>query len=214
MKMLIDMIMVFVVLTNLSLLASRRINLLIAFVAVQGAVISLIPIFVEYGRPSAFILTFSAVVMILKGIVFPVMLRRSGRDINLNQLVEPFIGYNMSIGLGLAFLLFAMWLGGRLPMPADVATDLAFPAAFMTTLTGFLLIVGRRKAITQVIGYLAAENGIFLFGSMLTPHGPLLVELSILLDLLVGVFVMGIAIHHINREFDTIDVGGISSLKD
>ena len=78
------------------------------------------------------------------------------------------------------------------------------PASLATVLTGFLLLTTRRKAITQVVGYLVLENGIFLFGLLLLEAMPFLVEVGVLLDLFVGVFVMGIIIHHINREFASI----------
>jgi hydrogenase-4 component E len=80
-------------------------------------------------------------------------------------------------------------------------------------LIGFLVLVSRRKALTQVIGYLVIENGVYVFGQSVAAQMPFLVELGILLDLLVGVFVMGIVIHQINREFDHIDVDQLNLLK-
>jgi len=82
------------------------------------------------------------------------------------------------------------------------------------TLIGFFLIMSRRIAISQVLGYLVLENGVFVFGMALVPEQPYLVELGILLDIFVGVFVMGIIIFHINREFDHIDVHRLADLKD
>ena len=79
------------------------------------------------------------------------------------------------------------------------------PASLATVLTGFLLLTTRSKAITQVIGYLVLENGIFIFGLLLLEAMPFLVEIGVLLDLFVGIFVMGIIINHINREFASLD---------
>ena len=75
-------------------------------------------------------------------------------------------------------------------------------------------IVSRRKAIMQTLGYLAMENGIYAFGLAFAVEEPLLVEMGVLLDVFVAVFVMGIAIHHISREFDHIDTDRLSALKD
>jgi hydrogenase-4 component E len=72
----------------------------------------------------------------------------------------------------------------------------------------------RRKAITQVLGYLMLENGIFIFGILLSDAMPLMVEAGVLLDLLVGVFVMGIVMNQINREFSTINTERLSALKE
>ena len=86
--------------------------------------------------------------------------------------------------------------------------------AASTVFTGLLLIVTRKKALTQMVGYLVMENGIFLLGVPMAQSNAVWLELSILLDLLAGVFVMGIAVHHIHRAFDSTDVDRFSSLRD
>jgi hydrogenase-4 component E len=83
-----------------------------------------------------------------------------------------------------------------------------------TILTGLFVICSRRKALTQVLGYLVMENGVCVFGSALAVEAPLPVELGVLLDVSVAVFVMGIVIFHINREFDHIDTDRLSILRD
>jgi hydrogenase-4 component E len=81
-------------------------------------------------------------------------------------------------------------------------------------LTGLVLLIGRKKALTQVIGYLVLENGIFAAGAALIIHQPLLVETGVLLDVFFAVFVFGIAIFHISREFNHIDTDQLAALKD
>ncbi len=88
------------------------------------------------------------------------------------------------------------------------------PGALFTILSGLFLIISRRKALTQVIGYLVLENGIYAFGAALAVEEPLVVEMGVLLDVFVAVFVMGITIHHISRDFDHIDTDRLSLLKD
>ncbi len=88
------------------------------------------------------------------------------------------------------------------------------PAAAATLMSGFLVLMGRRKAISQVLGYLLMENGIFLFGLLLADAMPVMVEAGALLDLLVGIFVMGIVINHISREFSSIDTSRLSALRE
>ena len=83
-----------------------------------------------------------------------------------------------------------------------------------TVWTGFLMLTTRKKAIMQVVGYLILENGIFLFGLLLLEAMPFLVEVGVLLDLFTGVFVMGIAIFHINREFSSISTEHLTGLKE
>ena len=78
---------------------------------------------------------------------------------------------------------------------------------------GLFLIVSRKKAISQVLGYLVMENGIYVLGIWMVVEVPMLVELGVLLDAFVAVFVMGIATYQIRREFDHIDVDQLDSLK-
>ena len=88
------------------------------------------------------------------------------------------------------------------------------PGAFATVVSGFLLLMGRTKAISQVCGYLILENGIYLFGLLLIRSTPLIVEAGILLDLTVAVFVIGIIVDRIQREFDTLDTRKLTSLRE
>jgi len=90
-----------------------------------------------------------------------------------------------------------------LPLTTQHSAFLVVPASLATVWTGLLMLTTRRKAIMQVLGYLILENGIFLFGLLLLEAMPFLVEIGVLLDLFTGVFVMGIIIHHINREFSS-----------
>jgi len=85
--------------------------------------------------------------------------------------------------------------------------------AIMTVFTGLFILMSRKKAITQVLGYIIMENGIYLMGLALVGEMPLLIETGILLDIFVAVFIMGIAVFHINREFDHIDVNELNRLK-
>lgn len=108
----------------------------------------------------------------------------------------------------------AFWLASTMALPFPVGSRLLVPAAIANVLLGFLVVVVRRQAITQVVGYLVLENGVFVFGLGLAGQQPIVVELSLLLDVLVGVFVMGIAIHHISQTFDHIDTGALASLRE
>jgi hydrogenase-4 component E len=107
-----------------------------------------------------------------------------------------------------------MALSSTLPLREEHASHLLVPSALATVLTGFLILTTRREALTQVLGYLVLENGIFIFGLLLVDAMPMLVEVGVLLDLFVGVFVMGIIIHHVNRQFSASTSDHLSALKD
>ncbi|MBN1972025.1 MAG: hypothetical protein JW787_00180 [Sedimentisphaerales bacterium] len=209
----LDTIMIFLVLTNLALLGLSRLGTCIRIVAVQGVVLGLVPLLMNNWHFEIRLAAFSAVLIVLKGIVFPRLLTKAMRDIKTLREIEPFIGYSSSIALGTALLIICMWLSSHLPLPVETISELTVPVAFFTIMSGLLLIISRKKAITQVLGYLVMENGIYTFGVTLVEHQPVLVELGILLDVFVAVFVMGITMFHINREFDHIDTDQLSNLK-
>jgi hydrogenase-4 component E len=155
----------------------------------------------------------AASALAFKAIFIPRLLMRALRDAGVRRDVEPFVSLHLSVLLAGVLVGISFWLATVLALPVAGTTHLFVPTAFATFLIGFLVLVSRRKAITQVIGYLLIENGAYVFGQSLAAQMPFVVELGLLLDLLVGVFVMGIVIHQINREFDHIDVDQLNLLK-
>jgi hydrogenase-4 component E len=127
--------------------------------------------------------------------------------------VEPLVGYVASLLIGLGMLVFAFWLQSRLPLTRG-GDGILLPASFFGILTGFFITIARRKALTEILGYLALENGIFAFGAAALSEHPWMLEMGILRDVFVAVFIMGAAILHISREFDHIDADRLASLRD
>lgn len=209
----IDTIMVLLVLMNLTLLGMSSLGTCIRVVAAQGITLGILPLVMHGSIFDIRLTLFSAAIIGLKGIVFPWLLSWAMRDVNAQREVEPFIGYGKSVIAGPLVFAVCMWLGSRLPLPLDIVSPMVVPVAFFTIMCGFFLIVSRKKALSQVLGYIVLENGIYTFGMALAEKQPLLVELGILLDVFVAVFVMGIVIFHINREFDHIDTDQLSSLR-
>jgi hydrogenase-4 component E len=106
------------------------------------------------------------------------------------------------------------FLSGSACRLASGRSTLLVPATLFTALTGLFTIIARKSAIMQALGYLAMENGISSFGMALAESEPFLVEMGIFLDAFMAVFVMGITIYQINKEFDHIDSDQLASLKD
>lgn len=210
---LTDEIMAALLLANLALVGSSRLAFCITLVAVQGVLVGLLPVFSASGLTlrTAFLAT---AVIIFKGFVFPKMLSNAIRGADVRREIEPYVGYGLSLIVGLALLGVSFWLGKKMPLPAMAPeAALVVPAAICTILIGLFLIVSRKKAVTQVLGYLVLENGVAAFGLAVVEGVPLLVELGILLDAFVAVFVMAIMIYRISQEFDHIDVDRLSALK-
>jgi hydrogenase-4 component E len=210
---LLNALLVAVFLINLFVLGTSRIRALIQAAALQGVVLGVMPLLV-HGRLSPLPGALAIATILVKGSLIPQMLSKALRDANIKREVEPIIGFMPSTLLGALGTAAAIGLAAKLPLAGEHARTLVVPAAFSTVFAGFLLLISRIKAITQVIGYLILENGIFIFGLLLIEAVPFLVELGVLLDLFVGVFVISIIIHHINREFASLDTRRLSALKE
>lgn len=212
-----DFLLLVVAVLSVAIVATSRLTSCVRASALQGLALALLPLAL-WGRALDVhlvpVIVMSLGALAVKAIIIPLLLSRAIREANVRREAEPFISQHFSLLIAAALVGFSFWLGTVLVLPRPAPTPLLVPMAFATLLVGFLILVSRRKAITQVVGYLTLENGIFIFGQTLVEQVPFAVELGILLDVLVGVFVMGIAINHISREFEHIDTERLSSLKD
>jgi hydrogenase-4 component E len=198
---------------NLLALGSSRLPSLISAAAAQGVVLGVLPLLLEHEFGWLVALVAVATVTV-KGFVIPGLLRRALRAAHIDREVEPLLGFVPSLLLGAAATVGAVALGGALPLLPEHAGTLLVPGAFATLVSGLVLLMGRSKAIAQVCGYLILENGIYLFGLLLIHATPLLVEAGILLDLTVGVFIIGIIVDRIQRAFDSLDTRKLTALRE
>jgi hydrogenase-4 component E len=198
---------------NLLALGSSRLPSVIRAVAVQGMALGLLPLVLETHFDWLVALV-AVVTLLVKGFLIPTLLRRAMRAANIEREIEPFIGFVPSLLLGAAGTIGAVAAARALPLLPEHANTLLVPGALASMFAGFVLLVGRVKAIAQVCGYLVLENGIYLFGMLLIRSTPLLVESGILLDLTVGVFVIGIIVDRIQRAFDSLDTRKLTVLRE
>ena len=210
---LLDTILIIVLALNFCALGVSRIRTVIRTVAAQGVILACCPLLIH-----AYIdergLALVVVGVTVKGIILPRLLLRAMREADIQHEVKPMVGYPGSLFLGAAGTGLAMLFASRLPLAGGHVELMVAPASLATVWAGFLMLTTRKKAIMQVLGYLILENGIFMFGLLLLEAMPFLVEVGVLLDLFTGVFVMGIAIFHINREFSSISTEHLTELKE
>jgi hydrogenase-4 component E len=213
----IDANLVLVILLALTMLATSRLAGCIRLFALQSALLALLPVAAEAaggGRPGLHAILIASMTVGLKVFLIPYVLLRILRTGEIHREIEPSVGYAASVLLGALVVIGSFGVAARLPMPVKPMSDLLLPAAIATVFIGLIILITRVKAITQVVGYLVVENGIFLFGLNVVRRAPLLFELGILLDVFVGVFIMGIVVYHIRREFDHIDTHQLDALKE
>ncbi len=198
---------------NLLSLGSSRLPNLIRAMSAQGVILGVMPVLMEHEVDWR--VTLIALATIAgKGLIIPALLRRAMRAASIDRELEPLIGFVPSLLLGAGGTIAALALTQVLPLLPEHQGSLLVPGALATLLTGFILMVGRTKAISQVCGYLILENGIYLFGLLLIKAMPLLVEGGVLLDLTVGVFIIGIIVDRIQRAFDSLDTRKLTALRE
>ncbi|MGL1931286.1 MAG: hydrogenase [Desulfotalea sp.] len=212
-----EVILVFILLSVLLSLGSTRLISLVKIMALQGVAVSLIPLFLkDHGSLELGAIIFFQIMILIKGILIPGLLYVAVKRVAIKREIEPFIGYHASILTGLAIILVSVSIANNLGASLPGGNGIVLITAITTMASGFFLMMARSKAITQVIGYLMLENGIYLIGTALTKHTHTLyvVEFGVLLDILVGVMIMGIILHNINNAFDDVDTTLLGRLKD
>lgn len=212
-----DVLLSLIFLSVLLTLSSNRLMMLVRVMGFQGVLVSLAPLLIEQSRTfaSGSIAILSSMVLI-KGVIIPAFLFLATKKVAIKREVEPFVSYHASIFIGLGIILMSVFISDRLQFIITAGHTLLLPAAFTTMAAGLFLLMARRKAITQVIGYLMLENGIYLVGTALAKqtHTQHVVEFGVLLDLLAGIMIMGIILHRINNTYDDLDTGFLGRLKD
>jgi hydrogenase-4 component E len=221
----LDPALVLVLLLNFLILATANIRLVIYAVAAQGILLGLIYPVAHISSSAAaettgetFTVTRLALLVFgmicIKGLIIPQLLLRAMREADIQWKVESLIGHVPALLMGAFGTGLAVAMSRSLPLMTDHASHLIIPASLATVLTGFLILTTCPKAVSQVLGYVVLENGVFLFGLLLIHAIPVLVEFGVLLDLYVGVFVMGIIINHVSRAFPAATSEHLSALKE
>jgi hydrogenase-4 component E len=214
MDQFLDPLLIAALALNFVALGVSRIRAIINTVALQGMLLGFLPLCMPQHEIGPRTILLIVVTIGLKGFVIPSLLVHAMREANIQHEVNPVVNYMSSLLLGAIGAALALVFSYSLPLAEKDVGCLVVPASLATVWTGFLLLTTRRKAITQVLGYLLLENGFFLFGLLLLEAMPFLVEIGVLLDLFTGVFVMGIIIFHINREFASTSTEHLTQLKE
>ncbi|HSQ32277.1 MAG TPA: hypothetical protein VLN49_20620, partial [Gemmatimonadaceae bacterium] len=202
-----ELVLFLIVASDFAVLATSRLSACIRAIAAQGLLLGVLPLLI-HRELSLHAVALAVGTVAIKAAVLPWFLRWAIREASVRREVEPLIGYMASMLLGAAGLAIAFAVATVLPLRSG-ETELLVPVALVTVMIGLLVLTSRSKAITQVVGYLMLENGIYLFGLTQSERVPFLAEVGVLLDLFVAVFIMGIVVFHINREFDSISAANL-----
>jgi len=210
---LYDTTLLLIVLSVLLAFGSSRILTMIKVVSFQGIAVSAVPL-MQHVQLDLINLVFAVVMITVRGIIIPLLLYYAVIRISVKREIEPLIGYHLSIFSGLLLILFSFYVSSKFQFPDRQSHSLVLTTAMTILVGGMFLLMARRKAITMLVGYMMLENGIFLIGAGFSKRTHHVVEAVILLDVLVGIMIMGIVLYNIKKTFDDIDTTLLRKLKD
>jgi hydrogenase-4 component E len=201
-------------LISFAMLATRRTQQLITLFAWQGAILFLSTILVAHEAGLTELYFSAGLTLVLKVITLPLILHILIRRLGAQWDNEQLVNIPITMLVGLVLVIFAFGLAQPISQLATTITRHTIGIALAVILLSFLMMITRRKAVTQVIGFLAMENGLFLAATSATYGMPMVIELGIALDLLVAVFILGIFFFQIREQFDSLDLHHLESLKE
>jgi hydrogenase-4 component E len=201
-------------LLSFAMLAQRRILSLIDLFAAQGFVLSLSTAFVAWATGQTHLYWSAGLTFLLKVLLLPWILHRLIRRLNVKWDVETLINIPTTMLVGLVLVILAFNLAQPVSELAGTVTRGTLGIALATLLLAFLMMITRSKAVPQVIGFLAMENSLFFAATAATYGMPMVVELGIALDVLVGVVILGVFFFQIRERFDSLDIHHLEKLKE
>jgi hydrogenase-4 component E len=197
-----------------AMLSQRRIVTLINLYAVQGLALVGSTVTVALATGQSHLLYSAAITFVLKVMLLPWILHRLIRRLNVKWDIETLINIPTMMLVGIVLVVFAFNLA--LPI-SEFSRSIArgtLGIALACVLLSFLMMITRSKAVPQVIGFLSMENGLFFAATGATYGMPMVVELGIALDVLVGMVILGVFLFQIREQFDSLDIHHLESLKD
>ena len=201
-------------LISFSMLSQRRTRRLIELFAWQGAILFASTSLVAYSAGLRHLWYSAALTLILKVFLLPLILLRLVQRLQAQWDAEPLINIPTTMLLGVGLVIFAFGLAQPISALATTITRNTLGIALAIILLAFLMMITRRNAVSQVVGFLSMENGLFFAATSATYGMPMVVELGIALDVLVGVLVLGVFFFQIREQFDSLDLHNLESLKE
>ena len=197
-----------------AMISQRRILTLIHLFTMQGATLALATAVVGYVTGQHHLYLSAGLTAVLKVLLIPYLLHRVIDRLDIRWDVETLINIPTTMLIGIGVVIFSFNLA--LPV-SKLSTSIAggtLGIALACVLLSFTMMIVRSKAVPQVIGFLSMENGLFFAATSATYGMPMVVELGIALDVLVGILILGVFMFQIREQFDSLDIRNLEKLKD
>ena len=211
---LINLLAAILLLLAFAMLAQRRVVSLIDLFAAQGFVLALSTAVVAYTTAQPHLYQSTALTLLLKVFLLPWLLHRLVRKLDVRWEFEGLINIPTTMLIGIVLVVFSFNLALPISQLANTVTRSTLGIAMASIMLSFLMMITRRKAIPQVIGFLSMENGLFFAATSATYGMPMVVELGIALDVLVGMLILGVFFFQIREQFDSLDLKHFEKLRE
>ena len=211
---IINLFAAFLLLLAFAMLTQRRIISLINLFAAQGATLTASTAVVAWSTGQSHLYWSALVTLVLKVLVLPWILHRLIRKLNIKWDVETLINIPTTMLVGIVLVILAFNVALPISQLAGTITKSTLGIALACVLLAFLTMITRSKAVPQVIGFLAMENGLFFAATAATYGMPMVVELGIALDVLIGALILGVFMFQIREQFDSLDISHLEQLKE
>lgn len=211
---IINMCAALLLLIAFAMLTQRRILSLINLFALQGLILAFSTSVVAYSSHQTHLYFSAGMTLLLKAMILPWILHQLIRRLNVKWDVETMFNIPTTMLIGLVLVVFAFNLAAPISQMAGTITRSTLGIAMASVLLSFLMMITRSKAVPQVVGFLAMENGLFFAATSATYGMPMVVELGIALDVLVGMLILGIFFFQIRTAFDSLDLHHMEKLKE
>jgi len=196
------------------MISQRRIVSLINLFTMQGAALALATAVVGYVTHQQHLYLSAGVTFVVKVLVIPYLLHRVIDRLEIRQDVETLINIPTTMLIGIGIVIFSFNLAIPISQLSSTLAGGTLGMALACVLLSFLMMITRATAVPQVIGFLAMENGLFFAATSATYGMPMVVELGIALDVLIGVIILGVFMFQIREQFDSLDIRHLEKLKE
>ncbi len=203
-----------ILLTSFALLVQRRIFAILHIFAWQGFFLGLSTAIIGYATGVHHLYVSSLLTLGMKVVLLPYILYKLIHKLKIHREIESMINTPATMMVGIALVIFSYHLTAPIRQLSSLMTRSTLALALATVMLGLLMMVTRRHAVSQIMGFLAMENGLFFAATSATYGMPMVVELGVALDLLIAAFIFGIFFFHINTTFDSLDVEQMAKLKE
>jgi hydrogenase-4 component E len=211
---IINLLASILLILSFAMLSQRRILSLIHLYMFQGMALVAATLLIGYTTDQPHLYYSAALTLVLKVILIPILLHRLINRLNVRWDVETLLNIPTTMLIGIGVVILSFYLASPISRLSATIVHSTLGIALACVLLSFMMMIARSKAVPQVIGFLSMENGLF-FAATATVYGmPMVVELGIALDVLVGILILGVFMFQIRERFDSLDVHHLETLKE